>query len=126
VRELRKLHRDANRRQVLSARRSEEDRKWLDWNEYLNVVRLLKEDVEGEIRAWESKSQVKSSGSGSGGGGGGCDLVYSPVQRRIATKFQAYLILEFFSCVPDRVSFSVQARNELIGGNQDPETPSAT
>lgn len=100
VRELRKLHRDANRRQILSPRSSEEDRKWLDWGEYLNVVRLLKEDVEKEIQDYEEKANInkgKSKASPSLG-----DTTFTPAQRRIATKFQAYLILSFFSCVPDR------------------------
>lgn len=88
VRELRKLHRDANRRQTLSPRSSEEDRKWLDWDEYLRVVQLLKEDVEGEIQKYEAMKRGTKT--------------VTAVERRIATKFQSYLILSFFSCVPDR------------------------
>lgn len=88
VRELRKLHRDANRRQNISPRSSEEDRKWLDWNEYLSVVQRLKMDVEDEIHVYSQKKTTSKSDRTS--------------RRRIATKFQAYLILAFFSCVPDR------------------------
>jgi hypothetical protein len=88
VRELRKLHRDANRRQNISPRSSEEDRKWLDWNEYLTVVQKLKEDVQDEIKSFVEKKRISKSNV--------------TARRRIATKFQAYLILAFFSCVPDR------------------------
>ena len=88
VRELRKLHRDANRRQNISPRSSEEDRKWLDWNEYLIVVQKLKNDVQDEINVYVQKKTMSKS-----------DVT---ARRRIATKFQAYLILAFFSCVPDR------------------------
>ena len=94
VRELRKLHRDANRRQILSPRSSEEDRKWLDWDEYLNVVRMLKDDLEEEIKKWEQQSTGKKGDSAT--------ATYSPAQRRIATKYQAFLIFSFFACVPDR------------------------
>ncbi len=109
VRELRKLHRDANRRQVLSPRSSEEDRKWLDWEEYLKVVKRLKEDLENEIRMWEVKGGVESIANVNKGTDSRFPLndndslgQYSSAQRRIATKYQAYLILAFFSCVPDR------------------------
>ena len=103
VRELRKLHRDANRRQVLSPRSSEEERKWLDWQEYLNVVKTLKEDVENEIRVWEEKEEGDANGDKILPSKIHEDLhKYTPAQRRIATKYQAYLILSFFSCVPDR------------------------
>ncbi len=104
VRELRKLHRDANRRQVLSPRSSEEDRKWLDWEEYLNVVRLLKEDLQEEIRLFESNMEIKDTCKYpmNNGTNGSRNIHYTPTHRRIATKFQAYLILAFFSCVPDR------------------------
>jgi len=100
VRELRKLHRDANRRQILSPRSSEEDRKWLDWSKYLSVVRLLKEDVEKEIQDYEEKAKTHTGKSKVEASPG--DATFTPAQRRIATKFQAYLILSFFSCVPDR------------------------
>ena len=107
VREIRKLHRDANRRQILSPRSSEEDKKWLDWDEYLGVIKAVKEDLQDEINEWEKKDEqhqvkkmkkmkkdtknderVKPSSTAA--------------QRRIAMKYQAYLILAFFSCVPDR------------------------
>lgn len=92
VRELRKLHRDANRRQVLSPRSSEEDRKWLEWKDYLQVVRLLKEDVEQEIKVYLDNQEKRSN-----------DNKHNiSTQKKIAMKFQSYLVLSFFSCVPDR------------------------
>lgn len=97
VRELRKLHRDANRRQVLSPRSSEEDRKWLEWKDYLQVVRLLKEDVEEEIKAYNQKSQENGNQKRNINSKGNL-----AARRRIAIKFQSYLVLSFFSCVPDR------------------------
>jgi hypothetical protein len=102
VRELRKLHRDANRRQIHSTRSSEEERKWLDWDEYLDVVRLLKEDLEKEIQCYEEKASscIKRSNKGDSDRPGAAK--FTPLQRKVATKFQAYLILSFFSCVPDR------------------------
>ena len=99
VRELRKLHRDANRRQILSPRSSEEDRKWLDWDEYLNVVQMLKEEVESEIRIWEDRMGFDEA---SPSNTFGSEKIYTPLQRKIARTFQAYLILSFFACVPDR------------------------
>ena len=92
VRELRKLHRDANKRQTLSPRSSDEEKKWLSWDEYLVVVRALKEDLEGDISTFESKIKKRAE----------IPKTYSSTQRRIASKFQAYLILAFFSCIPDR------------------------
>ena len=108
VREIRKLHRDANRRQILSPRSSEEDKKWLDWDEYLGVIKAVKQDLEDEIYEWEKKEQhqekkakkIKKNSSKNSD-----DRVKSSstaAQRRVAMKYQAYLILAFFSCVPDR------------------------
>eukprot|EP00562_Extubocellulus_spinifer_P004138 CAMPEP_0178526086 /NCGR_PEP_ID=MMETSP0696-20121128/30538_1 /TAXON_ID=265572 /ORGANISM="Extubocellulus spinifer, Strain CCMP396" /LENGTH=712 /DNA_ID=CAMNT_0020157563 /DNA_START=85 /DNA_END=2223 /DNA_ORIENTATION=+ len=88
VRELRKLHRDANRRQMKSPRSSDEARKWISWNEYLGVVDALKKDVVDELDNLDvlaGKYQISEA-----------------VGRRIATKYQRYLVLAFFSCVPDR------------------------
>jgi len=104
VRELRKLHRDANRRQIVSPRSSEEDRKWLDWDEYLDVVRLLKEDLEKVIQCYEEKATTRRRSKRSNIGDSDCPGAanFTPLQRKVATKFQAYLILSFFSCVPDR------------------------
>lgn len=102
VRELRKLHRDANRRQLKSPRSSEEDQKWLDWEEYLTVVNHLKEDVVQEMETYSSVMRSSSSTSTDSNKRSPSSKVNKTHRRRIATKYQAYLILAFFSCVPDR------------------------
>jgi len=96
VSELRKLHRDAGRRQQLSPRSSDEDKKWLEWEEYLNVVQALKKDVEKEIAVFKPKDHPPVILDNNK------KTKYSSIQRRIAIKFRNYLILAFFSCVPDR------------------------
>jgi len=98
VRELRKLHRDANRRQTHSPRSSNEDKKWLSWDEYLSVVKALKQELEAEIKTFEDKNGIPAMRSKKDEE----EKTYSSNERRIANKFQAYLILAFFSCIPDR------------------------
>ena len=106
VRELRKLHRDANRRQTLSPRSSEEDRKWLDWSEFLDVIKAMKTDLLHDISQWEQQNEGKQPKrrrkNESNDDNDSKEIIYTASQRRIATAFQAYLILAFFSCVPDR------------------------
>jgi integrase len=91
IRELRKLHRDANKRQTLSPRSSDEDRKWLSWPEYLQVIHALKKDLlqlmdNEEAETPKRKNTNKPTSS----------------QRTLATVYQQYLILSFLACVPDR------------------------
>jgi len=94
VRELRRLQRDANRRQVKSSERSsDEKRKWLSWKEYLKVVETLKNDVADEL---EKLVRDREDGKTAGG------LPPNDVGRRIAKKYQRYLLLAFFSSLPDR------------------------
>lgn len=88
IRELRKLHRDANKRQGLAPRSSDEKSKWLTWYEYLVAIESLKRDLTlliEEYEAMPSEGDAKAS-----------------QKRKIATFYQYYLILAFFSCVPDR------------------------
>lgn len=59
VRELRKLHRDANRRQSKSPRSSDEDQKWLSWEEYLGVVQALKRAVIDKLDGLEDDDSAK-------------------------------------------------------------------
>jgi hypothetical protein len=113
VRELRRLHRAANKRQNLSPRSSDEDKKWLSWDEYLKVVDCLKRDLLAEIEEHQSnissmkqqqqQQQLCETQSESNNNNNGITTtIISPAQRRIATKFQYYLVLAFFSCIPDR------------------------
>jgi len=87
VREMRKFHRDASRRQAISPRSSNEDKKWLSWNEYLDVIKALKEEV-SQLLA--SNSIVRKVGVNDAKG------------KQIATAFQRYIILAIFASVPDR------------------------
>jgi len=98
IRELRRLHRDANKRQSLSPRSSDEDLKWISWNEYLGVVEALKNDVLKEISYYDLMFFPKEEKNNSQS----IAREASATQRRIAIKFQKYLLLAFFSCVPDR------------------------
>lgn len=96
IRELRKLHRDANKRQTLSPRSSDEDQKWLPWSEYLEVVRGLKRDLLQCIQKYENDASEHQSNKRD------VNKAYSPTQRKIAVLYQQYLILSFLACVPDR------------------------
>lgn len=97
IRELRKLHRDANRRQAVAPRVSNEDRKWLSWPEYLQVIQRTRKDLRTLINEFNSKYSEQ-------------DVAEAPnncrpreiYQRRVACAFQKYLILAFFASVPDR------------------------
>jgi len=96
IKELRKLHREANKKQALSPRSSDEGMKWITWLEYLSVVKALKEDLTIEIQLYNNQLQQKMNTDNK-------LLVVTPTQqRRIATKYQYYLIVAIFSCVPDR------------------------
>jgi hypothetical protein len=97
IRELRKLHRDANKRQGVSPRSSDEERKWLTWSEYLTVIQSLKYDLLQLMEEYEASEQEQSGSSTAA-----VAATISPQQRKIATVFQYYLVLAFFACVPDR------------------------
>ena len=98
IRELRKLHRDANRRQAVAPRVSNEDHKWLSWPDYIQVVQRTKDDLLSHIQDYET-SQKR------------LEIQKNPKQhqrmldiqrRRVAVMYQKYLILSFFANVPDR------------------------
>jgi hypothetical protein len=88
IRELRKLHRDANKRQGVAPRSSDEKSKWLTWYEYLAAIQSLKRDLALLMEEYEAKPPEGAAKASQ--------------QRKIATFYQYYLILAFFSCVPDR------------------------
>jgi integrase len=92
IRELRKLHRDANKRQSLSPRSSEEDRKWLSWPEYLQVIQDLEKNLLQLIDNEEVERPSRENTT----------QPFTPSQREIAIMYQQYLILSFLACVPDR------------------------
>ncbi|KAL3764320.1 hypothetical protein ACHAW5_008917 [Stephanodiscus triporus] len=125
--ELRKLHREAGNRGKKAPRSSDEDKKWLDWSEYLKVIRLLKSDLTDMIEKCDEKTRLfqmmainsddGSVGRDEASDGGKKGRRRKPssstarsaaakslqVQRQeIATTYQQYLILSFFACIPDR------------------------
>ncbi|KAI2510568.1 hypothetical protein MHU86_3836 [Fragilaria crotonensis] len=90
IRELRKLHRDANQRQGVAPRSSDESAKWLTWHEYLAAIQSLKSDLARLIEDYESNAPEQEEAS------------KSTQMRKIAIVYQYYLVLAFFACVPDR------------------------
>jgi len=52
----------------------------------------------GDVKSKGDKKKYKKTGDRVDD----ATVSYTPTHRRISTKFQAYLILAFFSCVPDR------------------------
>jgi hypothetical protein len=106
IRELRKLHRDANKRQRVAPRSSNEAKKWLSWPEYLQVVQDMKKDLEQMIMEYQAKKTTKADKRKTQSSSSKDDneeiSSYSPAQRKIATFFQRYLILAIFASVPDR------------------------
>lgn len=93
IHELRKLHRDANRRQAVAPRVSNEDHKWLSWPDYIKVVQQTKDDLLIQILAYDEAFQSPKPMQKSQ-----MDIQ----RRRIAVSYQKYLILSFFANVPDR------------------------
>jgi hypothetical protein len=90
IREIRKLHRDANKRQSMAPRSSDEDRKWLSWPDYLQVVLSIKRGLLDFLDDYGDATPQPNEG------------MYSSTERKIATAYQYYLILAFFANVPDR------------------------
>jgi hypothetical protein len=99
VREIRKLHRDANRRQKLAPRVSDEEKKWLSWPEYIAVVQTYRESVEVELGSYEAlldERRIKGLSTDTIPG------ALQAKQRQIAQNFQRYIVLALFATVPDR------------------------
>jgi len=93
--EIRKLHRDATRRQNLAPKSSNEDRKWLDWEEYLKVVNSLKQELWNKRETFHESYKNSTTTTTS-------KKKSETLKKQIAKLYQHYLILAFFSCVPDR------------------------
>lgn len=83
IKEIRKLHRDANKRQKKAPRSSNEQKKWLSWPEYLQVIKSMKQELLDLMDAYfslgENWRKVKA-----------------------AEAYQSYLILSLFASIPDR------------------------
>jgi len=112
--ELRKLHREAGNKGKKAPRSSDEGKKWLDWDEYLEVIQLLKYDLSSLIDRYDKKMNMEDEDDVDRDGASAkqkkkqkkqtqAKAKSLQVQRKeIATLFQQYLILSFFACVPDR------------------------
>ena len=110
--ELRKLHREAGNKGKKAPRSSDEKKKWMEWNDYLEVIQLLKCDLEEMIDTYNKRGEVEEKsvnvakedeGSSAATKNQKSKTKSLQAQRKeIATLFQHYLILSFFACVPDR------------------------
>ena len=97
IKEVRKLHRDANQRQKLAPRSSDESKKWITWQDYLGVTQNTKNEVLELIDSYEATLSSKRRYAK-----GDTDRVYSLDQIRVAEAYQRYLILAILASVPDR------------------------
>jgi hypothetical protein len=97
IKEVRKLHRDANQRQRLAPRSSDESKKWITWEDYLGVTRNTKNEVLELIQKYELLAKTKRKYTK-----GDTERLYSLEQIRITEAYQRYLILAIFSSIPDR------------------------
>ena len=89
--QIRKWHREAQNAAKKAPRRSQEDRKWLSWEDYLQVVHRCKQeflDLEKEYNTASPKSENNDA--------------VTPQERKIAIALQRYLVLAIFATVPDR------------------------
>jgi len=114
IRELRKWHRDADKKRAVAPRSSDESQKWLSWPEYLQVVKHSRDNLAELLREYEqddnASSVMKKTAPVAKDGSRirnkddmkDSSTTYSPQQRKIATAFQKYLVLAFFSNIPDR------------------------
>lgn len=90
--QIRKWHNEASIASKKAPRRSQEEKKWLSWDEYLEVVKRCKEDFLAlQQECLSSDKQRKSGGA-----------VVTPLERRVAVALQRYLVLAIFTVVPDR------------------------
>ena len=110
--ELRKLHREAGNKGKKAPRSSDEKKKWMEWNDYLEVIQLLKCDLEEMIDTYNKRGEVEEKSVNVAMEDEGLSAAaknqksktksLQAQRKEIATLFQHYLILSFFACVPDR------------------------
>eukprot|EP00977_Amphora_coffeiformis_P010869 scaffold2554_cov156-Amphora_coffeaeformis.AAC.6 len=91
--QIRKWHREASKAAAKAPRRSQEDRKWLSWGEYLHVVNQCKQ----EFLALEKDYLVSGKHPSIT-----AEELATPEERKIAVALQRYLVLAIFATVPDR------------------------
>lgn len=80
VREIRKQHTLTERKRKLAPRSSDEKKKWISWQEYLEVINKVRIDTDRILKKYEN----------------------STTKAYAAFCMQKYLILVFFSQIPDR------------------------
>ena len=106
IQEIRKLHRAAEQKNRNGPRSSDEQKKWLHWPEYLQVIDKTKEEMEHLIRAFEhmepSQYRYRKQRLSSQPGSNYTEHQYSLEEVEIAQAFQRYLILAILACIPDR------------------------
>jgi hypothetical protein len=100
VGELRKWHRDVNKRQNTAPRVVSEKAKWISWPEYLEVVQLARSELHQLIDDYRSNEEAYSKRRRKTLLDQHC--IFNTQQRRIAFAYQKYLILAIFANVPDR------------------------
>jgi hypothetical protein len=100
VGELRKWHRDVNKRQNTAPRVVSEKAKWISWPEYLEVVQLAKSELLQLIDDYMANEETYSRRRRKTLVDQFC--IFNIQQRRIALAYQKYLILAIFANVPDR------------------------
>ena len=97
IKEVRKLHRDANQKQRLAPRSSDESKKWITWQDYLGVTQNTKNEVLELIRTFEATPPEKRRYAK-----GDTERQFCLDQVRVAEAYQRYLILAILASVPDR------------------------
>ncbi|KAG7341900.1 hypothetical protein IV203_006992 [Nitzschia inconspicua] len=95
IREVRKLHRDANKRQKLAPRSSDEQKKWISWKEYLYVIESAKNELLLLIEEYQRQEPISELPPFK-------KKIAEGKRRRIADAYVRYLILAIFSSIPDR------------------------
>ena len=105
IQEIRKLHRTAEQKNRNGPRSSDEQKKWLHWPEYLQVIDKTKKELEQLLRTFEqmepSQYRYRKQRSSSLPGSNSTDH-HSLQEEEIAQAFQRYLILAILACIPDR------------------------
>jgi len=108
IQEIRKLHRTAEQKNRNGPRSSDEQKKWLPWSEYLQVIEKTKDEVAQLRRTFEQLDPAeyryrRRQDDGSTTTTNNNKLDSSSLQKQeVAQAFQRYLILAIFANIPDR------------------------
>lgn len=95
IREVRKLHRAANKRQKLAPRSSDEQKKWISWKEYLQVIQGAKNELIQLMEEFYQQPPIEELPPFK-------QKAVEGKRRRIADAYIRYLILAIFASIPDR------------------------